>query len=146
MAKRKLQTLSLQDKAKLIRAMKTNQTPISTHQWQCANHRLARKPENTVKNCEDLWNQETKCQVPWFSIFAVSNPMLRMKMNFTVGKVQLRTFSSGSKLTRLVKYSTVLYSTVKINVGFSPFPITRILDNSNFFPGPLEVRVIGNRL
>src|SRR5258705_13085939 len=86
-------------------AMKTNQTPISTHQWQCANHRLARKPENTVKNCEDLWNHETKCQVLCFSIFAVSNPMLRMKMNLTVGKVQLRTFSSGSKLTRLVKYS-----------------------------------------
>src|SRR5258705_6910298 len=107
MDKRKLQTLSLQDKAKLIRAMKTNQTTILTHQWQCANHRLARKPENTVKNCEDLWNHEKKCQVLCFSIFAVSNHMLKMKINFTVDKVQLRTFSSGSKLTRLVKYSTV---------------------------------------
>ncbi len=67
-------------------------------QWQCANHRLARKPENTVKNCEDLWNHETKCQVPCFSIFAVSNRMLRVKINFTVDKVQLRTFSSGIKL------------------------------------------------
>src|SRR5258705_1102446 len=118
MAKRKLQTLSLQDNAKLIREVDKG---VGKKKDIAAAFGV---PPNTLStNCEDLWNHETKCQVLCFSIFAVSNPMLRMKMNFTVGKVQLRTFSCGSKLTRLVKYSTV-----KINVGFSPFPITRILD------------------